>query len=119
MESPQRKKVRLTHVLHRDSFMKRREFLAISSAAVASPVIISAADEAKKSASTATVREPARDLPIKGCYDVVVSVGFLPHSSYRVTRNAVAMGEAAGKTAAVAAAKGVVPGKVAIKDIKG
>ena len=55
--------------------MKRREFLAMSSAAVASPVIISAADEVKKSASSATVREPARDIPIKGSYDVVVSGG--------------------------------------------
>jgi len=48
-----------------------------------------------------------------------ISGGFLPHSSYRVTGNAAAMGEAAGKTAAVAAHKGIAPAKVDIKDING
>ena len=41
-----------------------------------------------------------------------ISGQFLPHSSYRVTGNAVTTGEAAGKTAAVAAAKGIPPAKV-------
>jgi hypothetical protein len=42
-----------------------------------------------------------------------ISGDFLSHSSYRVTGNAVAMGEAAGKVAAAAAATNVLPGQVA------
>ena len=41
-----------------------------------------------------------------------ISGDFVAHSSYRVTGNAVAMGEAAGCLAAVAAAAGVVPSKI-------
>ncbi len=48
-----------------------------------------------------------------------ISGGFLPHSSYRVTGNAAAMGEAAGKTAAAAAARSVTPAKVPFEEIQG
>jgi hypothetical protein len=38
-----------------------------------------------------------------------ISGDFIAHSSYRVTGNAVAMGEAAGRVAASAARAGVLP----------
>ena len=46
-----------------------------------------------------------------------ISGDFIAHSSYRVTGNAVAMGEAAGKAAAVAAASGRLPSAVDISEI--
>ena len=46
-----------------------------------------------------------------------ISGDFIAHSSYRVTGNAVAMGEAAGKTAAVAAKSGRLPSAVDISEI--
>ncbi|MBI5394216.1 MAG: FAD-dependent oxidoreductase [Verrucomicrobia bacterium] len=46
-----------------------------------------------------------------------ISGDFIAHSSYRVTGNAVAMGEAAGKTAAVAAKTGRLPQAVDIAEI--
>ncbi|MBM3334935.1 FAD-dependent oxidoreductase [Candidatus Sumerlaeota bacterium] len=46
-----------------------------------------------------------------------ISGDFLAHSSYRVTGNAVAMGEAAGKTAAVAAQTKRPPAQVNIAEI--
>ena len=46
-----------------------------------------------------------------------ISGDFIAHSSYRVTGNAVAMGEAAGKTAAVAAKSGRLPSVVDISEI--
>ncbi|MCH5377470.1 MAG: FAD-dependent oxidoreductase, partial [Planctomycetes bacterium] len=46
-----------------------------------------------------------------------ISGDFLAHSSYRVTGNAVAMGEAAGITASLAAAQGRLPHEIAWDDI--
>ena len=47
-----------------------------------------------------------------------ISGDFYAHASYRVTGNAVAMGEAAGKTAAIAALTNRLPQQVDIKEIK-
>ena len=41
-----------------------------------------------------------------------ISGDFIAHASYRVTGNAVAMGQAAGKTAAVAAQENILPQEV-------
>ena len=46
-----------------------------------------------------------------------ISGDFLAHSSYRVTGNAVAMGEAAGAVAAGAARQGCLPHDVEWKDV--
>ena len=46
-----------------------------------------------------------------------ISGDFLAHSSYRVTGNAVALGEAAGRTAAVAALSNRLPSAVAFSEI--
>jgi len=46
-----------------------------------------------------------------------ISGGFIAHSSYRVTGNAVAMGEAAGVTCAVAAENGVLPHEVPFEEL--
>lgn len=46
-----------------------------------------------------------------------ISGDFVAHASYRVTGNAVAMGEAAGATAAVASAKGIQAHEVAWADV--
>jgi len=46
-----------------------------------------------------------------------ISGDFIAHASYRVTGNAVAMGEAAGKTAAVAALSGRTPDRVAFGEL--
>ncbi len=46
-----------------------------------------------------------------------ISGDFLAHSSYRVTGNAVAMGEAAGVAAATAAGQGCLPHEVAWNDV--
>ena len=48
-----------------------------------------------------------------------ISGDFLAHSSYRVTGNAVAMGEAAGKVAAVAAATKRLPQEVKVDEWQG
>lgn len=46
-----------------------------------------------------------------------ISGDFLAHSSYRVTGNSVAMGEAAGACAALSSAKGCLPHEVAWADV--
>lgn len=46
-----------------------------------------------------------------------ISGGFIAHSSYRVTGNAVAMGEAAGVACAVAAKNGVLPHEVPFEEL--
>ena len=46
-----------------------------------------------------------------------ISGGFIAHSSYRVTGNSVAMGEAAGVTCAVAAKNKVLPHEVPFEDL--
>ena len=45
-----------------------------------------------------------------------ISGDFIAHASYRVTGNAVAMGEAAGAVAALAAKRGQLPHEVAWAD---
>lgn len=57
---------------------------------------------------------PARSLIAKDVNGLMmagrnISGDFLAHSSYRVTGNAIAMGEAAGKIAAMAAVNGILP----------
>jgi hypothetical protein len=47
-----------------------------------------------------------------------ISGDFLAHSSYRVTGNAVPMGEAAGKTAAASVQKGVLPHELTWDEVK-
>ena len=47
-----------------------------------------------------------------------ISGDFIAHSSYRVTGDAVAMGEAAGVTAALAAAKGCLPHECPFEDLR-
>ncbi len=46
-----------------------------------------------------------------------ISGDFLAHSSYRVTGNAVAMGQAAGATAALSARRGCLPHEIAWPDV--
>ena len=46
-----------------------------------------------------------------------ISGDFLAHSSYRVTGNAVAMGQAAGTAAAVAARHSCLPHEVPWRDV--
>ena len=46
-----------------------------------------------------------------------ISGDFVAHSSYRVTGNAVPMGEAAGRAAAVSAAKNVMPHELDWREI--
>ncbi|MFZ2644572.1 MAG: FAD-dependent oxidoreductase, partial [Verrucomicrobiia bacterium] len=46
-----------------------------------------------------------------------ISGDFIAHSSYRVTGDSVPMGEAAGKTAAIAAKSGRLPSAVEISEI--
>ncbi len=46
-----------------------------------------------------------------------ISGGFIAHSSYRVTGNSVAMGEAAGVACAVAAREGVLPHEVPFSEL--
>ena len=46
-----------------------------------------------------------------------ISGDFLAHSSYRVTGNAVAMGQAAGVTAALAAEQDRLPHEVPWRDV--
>ena len=47
-----------------------------------------------------------------------ISGDFIAHSSYRVTGNAVAMGEAAGVTSAIAAREKVLPHEVPFEALK-
>ena len=46
-----------------------------------------------------------------------ISAEFIAHSSYRVTGNAVPMGEAAGKVSAIAAKKNILPQNVSWNEI--
>jgi glycine/D-amino acid oxidase-like deaminating enzyme len=74
-------------------------------------------------------RSKAYDIPVRALIakDVsglmmagrCISGDFLAHSSYRVTGNAVAMGEAAGRVAAVAAATKRLPQEVKVNEWKG
>jgi hypothetical protein len=46
-----------------------------------------------------------------------ISGDFIAHSSYRVTGNAVVMGEAAGRTAALAAARNAAPHSLPLAEV--
>jgi hypothetical protein len=61
----------------------------------------------------------ARDVDALVMAGRCISGDFLAHSSYRVTGNAVAMGEAAGRTAAKAARTGRLPREVEWEEIAG
>jgi hypothetical protein len=95
------------------------------------PVDIHAAtaDENKTSAySSGGVKSLPYDIPLRALIakDVdgllmagrCISGDFIAHASYRVTGNAVAMGEAAGATAAIAATKITAPHEVPWSDVK-
>jgi FAD dependent oxidoreductase len=80
---------------------------------------LSAADNKKSAYSIAGVKTKPYDIPLRALIarDVdglmmagrCISGDFIAHASYRVTGNAVAMGEAAGATAAVAAKNKTAP----------
>lgn len=83
---------------------------------------------ANKSYTTAGVKSKPFDVPLRAliAQDVdgllmagrCISGDFLAHSSYRVTGNAVAMGEAAGGTAALAAQSGRLPQDIPFEEIQ-
>ena len=95
------------------------------------PVDIHAAtaDENKKSAyHNGGVKSQPYDIPLRALIakDVegllmagrCISGDFIAHASYRVTGNAVAMGEAAGATAAIASTKTIAPHEVPWNAVK-
>jgi hypothetical protein len=85
--------------------------------------------DVNKAIDAQTWKSKAYDIPLRALVakDVgglmfagrCISGDFLAHSSYRVTGNAVAMGEAAGKTSAVAALSNRLPAEVGIGEIGG
>jgi hypothetical protein len=94
------------------------------------PVDVHATDSRKeKGIEKAGFRAKPYDIPVRALIarDVTglmmagrcISGDFFAHSSYRVTGNAVAMGEAAGKVAAVAAATKRLPQEVNMDEWKG
>ena len=87
------------------------------------------AEENKKAAyDNAGVRMQPYDIPLRALIarDVdglmmagrCISGDFIAHASYRVTGNAVAMGEAAGATAAVAASRATLPHEVPWNEVR-
>ncbi len=93
------------------------------------PVDVHATDPDKsKSFDTEAVKAKAYDIPLRALIarDVdglmmagrCISGDFVAHSSYRVTGNAVAMGQAAGVTAALAVKQDKLPHQVAWDDVK-
>ena len=87
------------------------------------------AEENKRAAyGSAGVRTRPYDIPLRALIardvDGLIMAGrcisgdFIAHASYRVTGNAVAMGEAAGATAAVAVKRGVAPHEVAWAEVR-
>jgi hypothetical protein len=87
------------------------------------------ADDNKKAAwDDAGVKSQPYDIPLRALIarDVdglmmagrCISGDFIAHASYRVTGNAVAMGEAAGATAALAAARATLPHDVSWGDVQ-
>lgn len=84
--------------------------------------------ETNKSYTTAGVKSKPFDIPLRAliAQDVdgllmagrCISGDFLAHSSYRVTGNAVAMGEAAGATAALAAVSGRLPHDIPFDEVR-
>jgi hypothetical protein len=89
---------------------------------------LSAEDNKKSAYTTAGVKAKPYDIPLRALIarDVdgllmagrCISGDFIAHASYRVTGNAVAMGEAAGATAAIAARKKTAPHLVPWSEVK-
>lgn len=89
---------------------------------------LSAEDNKKHSIMPKTISMKPYDIPLRALIaeDVdglmmagrCISGDFIAHSSYRVTGNAVAMGEAAGVTAAIAARSNRMPHEVAWKELQ-
>jgi succinate dehydrogenase/fumarate reductase flavoprotein subunit len=87
-----------------------------------------AEDNKKAAYHNAGVRTQPYDIPLRALIarDVdglmmagrCISGDFIAHASYRVTGNAVAMGEAAGATAAVAASRAVLPHDVPWSEVR-
>ena len=93
------------------------------------PVDVHSTDPSKdKGITKESVRAKPYDIPFRALLarDVenlllagrLISGDFIAHSSYRVTGNAAAMGEAAGVAAALAAKSGVLPRQVPWKEIR-
>ena len=89
---------------------------------------LTAEDNKKSSYSNADVKMKPYDIPLRALIarDVdglmmagrCISGDFIAHASYRVTGNAVAMGEAAGATAAVAAKNKTAPHDVPCSEVQ-
>jgi len=89
---------------------------------------LSAEDNKKSAYSNAGVKTKPYDIPLRALIarDVdglmmagrCISGDFIAHASYRVTGNAVAMGEAAGATAAVAAKNKAAPHEVPWSEVQ-
>ncbi len=93
------------------------------------PIDVHATDPNKtKEIEAKPFRSQAYDIPLRALFakDVdglmvagrCISGDFIAHSSYRVTGNAVAMGEAAGATSALAVANRVLPHEVPFGEVK-
>ena len=100
--------------------LDRRRFLRAAAASAAAVSLTAAPSAAKREeARMRQHHERARDIPMRALIakDVAglllagrcISGDFIAHSSYRVTGNAVPMGEAAGVAAALAAKSGRLP----------
>src|SRR5690606_4102502 len=84
-------------------------------------------DESKDTRYNRNVKSKPYDIPLRALIakDVgglmmagrCISGDFLAHSSYRVTGNAVAMGQAAGRVAAKAAQQRILPQEVPFKSL--
>ena len=89
---------------------------------------LTAEDNNKAAYHNAGVRTQPYDIPLRALIarDVdglmmagrCISGDFIAHASYRVTGNAVAMGEAAGATAAVAASRAMLPHDVPWSEVR-
>ena len=89
---------------------------------------LTAEDNKKSAYSNAGVKMKPYDVPLRALIakDVdglmmagrCISGDFIAHASYRVTGNAVAMGEAAGATAAVAAKNKTLPHNVPWSEVQ-
>jgi hypothetical protein len=89
---------------------------------------ITAEDNKKAAYHTAGVRTQPYDIPLRALIarDVdglmmagrCISGDFIAHASYRVTGNAVAMGEAAGATAALAASRATPPHDISWSEVR-
>lgn len=92
-------------------------------------VDVHALDPAKgKGIDSMGIRTQPYDIPLRALISAdvgnlmmagrCISGDFIAHSSYRVTGDAAALGEAAGVTAALAARQGLAPAQVPFRDVK-